>query len=105
MLNLAYPDLSTTTSGARTFLEKISQVVIQGSVEKPALENKLAEDLAVIVSQHPDRTPVMELEAVKQLTKRLPQEGDINWRARFTETARAMGNILSVDDWVLIFVL
>jgi hypothetical protein len=104
MLNLAYPDTSTTISGARTFLEKISQVNVQGAIESKDFENTLANDLEIILSQHPDRTAEMELEAVKLLTKRLPQEGSTNWRARFTANGTLMGGVLTVDDWRLNFI-
>lgn len=104
MLDLAYPDTSTTISGARTFLEKISQVVVQGSVESKDLENTLVNDLEIILLQHTDRTAEMELEAVKLLTKRLPQEGSTNWRARFSANGKLMGGVLTVDDWRLNFI-
>ena len=99
MLDLAYPDLTTTATGARTFLEKISQLVVEFSIENPALEDDLAVRIDTILSQHPDRTAIQETAAVAILMKRLPQDGQVNWRTRFLGNQHFTEPVLTVDDW------
>jgi transposase InsO family protein len=77
----AVPDTSVVRPDSATnFVELISQLPIQFSLENPAVEDAFDLSLQAIVHRFPDATPEMHLKAVKILTSRLPEQ-PINWRA------------------------
>ena len=77
----AVPDTSVARPDSATnFVELISQLPIQFSLENPAVEDAFDLSLQAIVHRFPDATPEMHLKAVKILTSRLPEQ-PINWRA------------------------
>ena len=77
----AVPDTSIVRPDSATnFVELISQLQIQFSLENPAVEDAFDLSLQAIVHRFPDATPEMHLKAVKILTSRLPEQ-PINWRA------------------------
>ena len=77
----AIPDTSVVRPDSATnFVELISQLPIQFSLENPAVEDAFDLSLHAIVHRFPDATPAMHLKAVKILTSRLPEQ-PINWRA------------------------
>ena len=80
-LLFAVPDTSVVRPDSATnFLELISQLPIQFSLENPAVEDAFDLLLQAIVHRFPDATPEMHLKAVKILSSRLPEQ-PINWRA------------------------
>ena len=102
LLDLAYPDLSTTSAGARTFGEKISQINLQFSLKDVSYETLLDEKLDTICDQHPDRSVEDEALAIAMLIKKPPQDGPVNWRARFHLTSRVIpGGVTTVEDFRL----
>jgi hypothetical protein len=102
VLDVSYPDLSTTSAGARTFCEKMAQVLLTISLQDSSVNKSLDEKLDTICTQHPDRTSSDELAALALLIKKLPQEGPVNWRARFLHTAHSFpGGVMTVDDFRL----
>ena len=77
----AVPDTSVIRPDSATnFVELISQLPIQFSLENPAVEDAFDLSLQAIVHRFPDATPEMHLKAVKILISRLPEQ-PINWRA------------------------
>ena len=98
----AVPDTSVVRPDSATnFVELISQLPIQFSLENPAVEDAFDLSLQAIVHRFPDATPEMHLKAVKILISRLPEQ-PINWRAILSRKINGKDvNLKTVDGFRL----
>ena len=77
----AVPDTSVVRpDSATTFVELVSQLVLQFNLADPAVEEAFDQQLQAIDRRFPDATPEQHLRAAQILISRLP-ELPINWRA------------------------
>ena len=102
MLDLAFPDTSYV-AGVKTFLEKITSLPFTFDLFDLSIERDFDDLLDKICLEHPQRTPAEEMLAVEKLISRLPSDGVVNWRSRFTYVCDqlSLGSITTVEMWRL----
>ena len=99
MLDHAFPETGHYTQGAQTFLEKISQFSLCFDLSKPHVEQVTDNQLDKICEEHTERTREENLQAIKLLTKKLPTEGAVNWRAKMHQACTYFDKVETVSTW------
>jgi hypothetical protein len=95
-LDAAFPEVGHYSQGAQTFIEEITQVNLCFDIFKPKVERITDDSLDKICEEHRDRTRADQLQANKLLTKKLPSDGIVNWRGKFTHACTFFDRVETV---------